>query len=50
MEWAQPEAADPEQQRQRRQAARPEDGLAEGAMVGACGLHRRIGPGAIEIG
>ncbi len=56
MGWAKPEAADPEQQRARLQAVRREHGddlyliVADGAMVGACGVHRRIGPGAVEIG
>lgn len=57
MQWATPEAADPEVQRSRLEADHPQDGdeymylmLSHGEMVGACGLHRRIGPRAIEIG
>jgi RimJ/RimL family protein N-acetyltransferase len=57
MAWARPEAADPEHQRARLHDARPDDGedyqylvLAEGELVGSAGLHRRVGPGAIEIG
>lgn len=61
MPWAIPEAVTPAAQREHLAAAKrswdadtayefllmtPDDG----ALLGMCGLHRRIGPGAIELG
>src|SRR5689334_17807174 len=59
MSWALPEAAtlDAQRQRARERRAQAESGseftylLLEGAELhGLCGLHRRVGPDAIEIG
>ena len=59
MEWAGPQVAEVDSQRQRIAEAEqrwPEGDhrylmrTADGAVVGGCGLHRRVGPGGIEIG
>jgi RimJ/RimL family protein N-acetyltransferase len=61
MSWATEDAADLEQQRRLRvemaeQTAAGTDYVylvlvgEGGPMLGACGLHRRVGPGAVEIG
>lgn len=61
MSWATGDAADLVEQRKRRvemaeQTAAGTDYMylvlagVGGSMLGACGLHRRIGPGAVEIG
>jgi RimJ/RimL family protein N-acetyltransferase len=61
MSWATADAADLEEQRKRRvemseQAAAGTDYMylvlagEGGSLLGVCGLHRRIGPGAMEIG
>jgi RimJ/RimL family protein N-acetyltransferase len=61
MSWATSEAADLEEQCKRRaeltaQTAAGTDYMylvlsaRDGQLLGACGLHRRLGPGAVEIG
>jgi RimJ/RimL family protein N-acetyltransferase len=59
MQWATADAADVEAQRQRIAASQEQWGAgdhrylmrADGdVLVGGCGLHRRVGPGGIEIG
>jgi RimJ/RimL family protein N-acetyltransferase len=61
MPWATPEAASVDFQRQRITRAQSLGDAAtehmylirtkpDGVLVGTCGLHRRVGPGAIEIG
>lgn len=60
MPWATPQAADVDEQRKRRAEllAQSEAGTdymylllsPEGAVLGACGMHRRVGPGAVEVG
>ena len=61
MSWATTDAADLEEQRKRRvemaeQTAAGTDYMylvlagEHGSMLGACGLHRRLGPEAVEIG
>lgn len=56
MPWATPESATASMQRTRLEGGWTDDDHAyliidaSGAVVGGCGLHRRIGPGALEIG
>jgi RimJ/RimL family protein N-acetyltransferase len=66
MPWATPEAADPEWQRARRDGTAESwdagtefvytiflpgrEPAAGGTVIGTIGLHRRVGPGAIEMG
>lgn len=60
MPWATPQAAEIDEQRKRRaeQQSATEAGTeymylllsAEGVLLGACGVHRRVGPEAVEIG